>query len=62
MSVSRIPVPTAPGRIARTEQERQSFEAELKAKEAVANPILGSFSDRYALVCRRVNALGNVNG
>jgi hypothetical protein len=33
MAEKRIPVPSAPGRIARTEEQRQNFEQELKAKE-----------------------------
>jgi hypothetical protein len=34
MADKRIPVPSAPGRIARTDEMRQNFEAELRAKEA----------------------------
>jgi hypothetical protein len=36
MSVSRIAVPSAPGRTARTEQMRQSFDDQIKAREAAA--------------------------
>jgi hypothetical protein len=36
MAEKRIPVPSAPGRIARTEEQRQSFEAGLKAKAALS--------------------------
>ncbi len=36
MSASRIPVPSAPGRIGRTEEMRRSFEEQIRAKEAAA--------------------------
>jgi hypothetical protein len=36
MSVSRIPVPSAPGRKGRTEEMRRSFEEQIKTKEAAA--------------------------